>query len=191
MAPTDSRGRRHSSTRFGLSPQAATATSVAGFSTASEASSPRRWTAWTRGSPPTAWLPSTATPAAWQPISQGSAGQRNAAILAFLLSYGEEPLVIDQPENDLDNALITDLVVQQLREIRKRRQLIIVTHNPNIVVNADADLVISLSFSGGQIAISEIGGLQEQRVRDEICRIVEGGREAFESRYARIGERHV
>ena len=127
----------------------------------------------------------------WQPISQGSAGQRNAAILAFLLSYGEEPLVIDQPENDLDNALITDLIVQQLREIRKRRQLIIVTHNPNIVVNADADLVISLSFSGGQIAVSEIGGLQEQRVRDEICRIVEGGREAFESRYLRIGERHV
>jgi len=89
------------------------------------------------------------------------------------------------------NALITDLVVQQLREIRKRRQLIIVTHNPNIVVNADADLVISLTFRDGQIAVSEIGGLQEQRVRDEICRIVEGGREAFESRYARIGERHV
>ena len=127
----------------------------------------------------------------WQSISQGSAGQRNAAILAFLLSYGEDPLVIDQPENDLDNALITGLVVRQLREIRKRRQLIIVTHNPNIVVNADADLVISLSFSGGQIAEPRIGGLQEQDVRDEICEIVEGGRAAFESRYARIGERHV
>lgn len=127
----------------------------------------------------------------WQPISQGSAGQRNAAILAFLLSYGEEPLVIDQPENDLDNALITDLVVRQLREIRQRRQLIVVTHNPNIVVNADADLIISLTFDGGRIAFSEMGGLQEQKVRDEVCRIVEGGREAFESRYERIGQPHV
>lgn len=127
----------------------------------------------------------------WQPITQGSAGQRNAAILAFLLSYGEEPLVIDQPENDLDNALITDLVVRQLREIRRRRQLIVVTHNPNIVVNADADLIISLTFDGGRIEFSEMGGLQEQKVRDEVCRIVEGGREAFESRYERIGQPHV
>lgn len=127
----------------------------------------------------------------WQPISQGSAGQRNAAILAFLLSYGDEPLVIDQPENDLDNALITDLVVRQLRDIRQRRQLIVVTHNPNIVVNADADLVVSLKFANGQVTVAESGGLQEQAIREEICRIVEGGREAFESRYARIGERHV
>lgn len=127
----------------------------------------------------------------WQPISQGSAGQRNAAILAFLLSYGDDPLVLDQPENDLDNALISELVVRQLRETRSRRQLIVVTHNPNIVVNADADLVISLHFVNGLIKIKEIGGLQEQVVRDEVCRVVEGGREAFESRYARIGERHV
>jgi len=127
----------------------------------------------------------------WQPISQGSAGQRNAAILAFLLSYGDEPLVIDQPENDLDNALITDLVVRQLRDIRQRRQLIVVTHNPNIVVNADADLVMSMKFANGQVVVAKSGGLQEQDIREEICRIVEGGREAFESRYARIGERHV
>jgi DNA repair ATPase RecN len=127
----------------------------------------------------------------WQPISQGSAGQRNAAILAFLLSYGDDPLVLDQPENDLDNALISDLVVRLVREARARRQLIVVTHNPNIVVNADADLVISLRFTGGRITIRELGGLQEQAVREEVCRVVEGGRTAFESRYARIGERHV
>ncbi len=127
----------------------------------------------------------------WQPIIRGSAGQRNAAILAFLLSYGDEPLVIDQPENDLDNALIMSLVVRQLRKVRRRRQLVIVTHNPNIVVNADADLVVSLEFSSGRINIAEKGGLQEQAVREEICRIVEGGRQAFEARYERIGERHV
>ena len=127
----------------------------------------------------------------WQPIGQGSAGQRNAAILAFLLSYGHDPLVLDQPENDLDNALISDLVVRLLRDARARRQLIVVTHNPNIVVNADADLVVSLQFIGGRVTIRELGGLQEQDVRDEVCRVVEGGRTAFESRYARIGERHI
>ena len=123
----------------------------------------------------------------WQPISQGSAGQRNAAILAFLLSYGQDPLVLDQPESELDNALISDLVVRLLREARARRQLVVVTHNPNMVVNADADLVISLRFIGGRIIVQELGGLQEQAVRDEVCRVVEGGRAAFESRYARIG----
>jgi DNA repair ATPase RecN len=127
----------------------------------------------------------------WKAIEQGSTGQKNAAILSFLLSYGEEPLVVDQPENDLDNALISDLVVRQLRASKARRQLIVVTHNPNVVVNADADYVVGLEFKAGQVQVTKHGGLQEQAIRDEVCRVVEGGREAFESRYSRIGERHV
>lgn len=127
----------------------------------------------------------------WKEIAQGSTGQKNAAILSFLLSYGDEPLVIDQPENDLDNALISELVVRQLRASKARRQLIVVTHNPNVVVNADADYVIGLEFKAGEVHVTKDGGLQEQKIRDEVCRVVEGGREAFESRYSRIGERHV
>lgn len=124
----------------------------------------------------------------FRPIGQGSAGQQNAAILAFLLSHGEEPMVIDQPENDLDNTLISDLIVQQLRRSKIRRQLIVVTHNPNIVVNADAEYVIALDMSKGRVHVRQQGGLQEQPVRDEVCKVIEGGREAFELRYSRIGE---
>lgn len=124
----------------------------------------------------------------FRPIEQGSPGQKTAAILAFLLSYGEQPMVLDQPEDDLDNHLIYDLIVRQLREKKRHRQLIVVTHNPNIVVNGDAELVLALDVRSGQTRIAQRGGLQEQAVRDEICRVMEGGREAFELRYRRIGQ---
>ena len=65
----------------------------------------------------------------FRPIGQGSAGQRAAAMLAFLLAYGEDPLVLDQPEDDLDNQLIYGLIVRQIRENKLRRQIIAVTHN--------------------------------------------------------------
>ncbi len=126
-------------------------------------------------------------------IQEGSPGQKTAALLAFLLSYGEEPLVLDQPEDDLDNLLIYDLIVTQMREVKRRRQVIVVTHNANIVVNGDAELVIGLAVRGGQTQKECEGSLQEKSVRDAICAIMEGGRTAFESRYRRIAleGRHV
>jgi predicted ATPase len=109
-------------------------------------------------------------------------------MLAFLLAYGDEPLVLDQPEDDLDNHLIYELVVRQIRDNKLRRQLIIVTHNPNIVVNGDAELVHALDFARGQCRVVHSGCLQEREVREEVCRVMEGGREAFERRYLRIGK---
>ena len=122
----------------------------------------------------------------WRSLAQGSPGQQTAALLAFVLGYGSEPIILDQPEDDLDNTLIYELLVTRLRETKLRRQIIVVTHNPNIVVHGDAELVISLDTVGGRSKIVCQGGLQERRVRDEICRVMEGGREAFESRYRRI-----
>ena len=119
-------------------------------------------------------------------IQEGSPGQKTAALLAFLLSYGEEPIILDQPEDDLDNHLIYDLIVQQLRTIKQRRQVVVITHNANIVVNGDAELVVALAARGGQTQIEAQGSLQEKGVRDTICNIMEGGREAFERRYRRI-----
>ncbi len=119
-------------------------------------------------------------------IEQGSPGQKTAALLAFLLSYGEEPLILDQPEDDLDNHLIYDLIVNQLREVKRRRQVIVVTHNANIVVNGDAELVTALDVRGGLTQKECEGSLQEEKVRDTICTIMEGGREAFDERYRRI-----
>ena len=122
----------------------------------------------------------------WRPLTHGSPGQQTAALLAFALSHGEEPIILDQPEDDLDNTLIYDLVVSQLRATKLNRQVIVVTHNPNIVVHGDAEFVLSLDSGEGQSRKACEGGLQEQRVRDEICRVMEGGREAFASRYRRI-----
>ena len=123
----------------------------------------------------------------FQPITQASAGQRSAAMLAFLLAHGEEPLVLDQPEDDLDNHLIYDLIVRQIRENKLRRQIVVVTHNPNIVVNGDAEMLHALDFKRGQCRITQSGSLQEKGIREEVCRVMEGGREAFERRYRRLG----
>lgn len=122
----------------------------------------------------------------FQSIGQASAGQRAAAMLAFLLAHGTEPLVLDQPEDDLDNHLIYGLVVQQIRSNKLRRQLIIVTHNPNIVVNGDAELIHVLDFNN-QCHVKQVGSLQEQVMRQEVCQVMEGGEEAFERRYQRLG----
>ncbi|MDJ0762986.1 MAG: AAA family ATPase [Myxococcota bacterium] len=119
-------------------------------------------------------------------IQEGSPGQRTAALLAFLLSYGSEPIVLDQPEDDLDNHLIYDLIVTQLRAIKQKRQVIVVTHNANIVVNGDAELVIALDARGGETHTECAGSMQDKDVRNKICEIMEGGREAFEQRYRRI-----
>nr|WP_242464590.1 AAA family ATPase [Halorhodospira abdelmalekii] len=121
-------------------------------------------------------------------IEQASAGQRAAAMLAFLLAHGSEPIVLDQPEDDLDNHLIYNLVVRQLRENKQRRQIIAVTHNPNIVVNGDAEMLHALDFRGGQCRVIEKGSLQEKAMRDEVCHVMEGGRDAFERRYRRLGK---
>jgi ABC-type enterochelin transport system ATPase subunit len=120
-------------------------------------------------------------------IAQASAGQRAAAMLAFFLAYGHEPIVLDQPEDDLDNHLIYDLVVKQVRANKLRRQIITVTHNPNIVVNGDAEMLHAFDYQNGRCFVVQRGCLQETAVRDEVCRVMEGGREAFELRYRRIG----
>jgi len=79
-------------------------------------------------------------------------------------------------------------VVRQIRANKLRRQMIIVTHNPNIVVNGDAEMLYALDFKDGQCRVVEAGSLQEQAMRDEVCRVMEGGREAFERRYRRLGK---
>ena len=121
-----------------------------------------------------------------QRIEQGSPGQKTAALLAFILSYGDEPLLLDQPEDDLDNELIYKLIVQQLRETKSKRQVIVVTHNANIVVNGDAEMVFPLGVAGGETRLREAASIQEKEVRRAICNILEGGQEAFEQRYKRV-----
>ncbi len=119
-------------------------------------------------------------------LEKGSPGQVAAAVLAFLLAYGDEPILLDQPEDDLDNRLIYDLIVREIQTNKLRRQLLIVTHNPNIVVNGNADLVIPIEDKNGQAAIPVMGALQNPGVRKVVCDVMEGGREALERRFRRI-----
>lgn len=103
----------------------------------------------------------------WQDITQGSPGQRTAAMLAFVLHHGSEPLVLDQPEDDLDTEWLSHLVVKELRASRWRRQLIVITHNANIPVNGDAERVIVLENRSGALRVRETptpGGASTQHV---------------------------
>ncbi|MBV5244376.1 ATP-binding protein [Mycolicibacterium sp. PAM1] len=103
----------------------------------------------------------------------------------------DRPLIIDQPEENLDPKSIFDELVGRFIETRHRRQIIIVTHNANLVVNADADQVIVAS-SGAHRAgrLPEItytsGGLENPNIRQQVCDILEGGRPAFEARARRL-----
>jgi energy-coupling factor transporter ATP-binding protein EcfA2 len=124
----------------------------------------------------------------YRPIEQGSQGQRAAAMLAFFLAFGTEPLVLDQPEDDLDNHLIYNLVVRQLRFHKRNRQVIVITHNANVVVNGNAELVHALDFAGGACRVISSGSLQKERMRGEVCQVMEGGREALDRRYRRLAE---
>lgn len=133
----------------------------------------------------------------WQDLTAGSPGQRSAAMLSFVLHYGNEPLVLDQPEDDLDTEWITELVVRQLRSSRWTRQLIVVTHNANIPVNADAERVVVFENLGSGVRVRRtptgdateskphIGPLEDPNVREDVQNIMEGGIEAFVRRERR------
>lgn len=116
------------------------------------------------------------------PFENASAGQQATAILKTLLNQAGPPLFIDQPEEDLDNSIIQD-IVSILWEAKKIRQIIFVSHNPNLVVNGDAELVICFEnqtegdLSKGHI-IAE-GAIDISDVKQKIQSVMEGGREAF------------
>jgi hypothetical protein len=119
-------------------------------------------------------------------INEGSPGQKCAAILAFILNSGTDPLIIDQPEDDLDNSLIYNLVVKSIRKMKDKRQIIIVTHNPNIPVLGDAEGILILERdNNGKVTFrkqKKAGGIEEKIIREGICDIMEGGEEAFKKR---------
>src|SRR5699024_5963541 len=116
----------------------------------------------------------------------GSAGQRTGAMLSLLLSIDDSPIIIDQPEDDLDTRMISNLVVKRLRKIKKEQQVIIVTHNPNIPVNGGAEKIVQMHFGNGQIYVAASGALQDKAIREAVCEVMEGGKDALSNRYYRI-----
>lgn len=114
-----------------------------------------------------------------------STGQRCTTILPILLLEREHPLLIDQPEDNLDNAFIFETIVKSIKEAKAHRQLIFVTHNPNIPVLGDADRVFVLTSDGRRGTITQQGTVDD--VKERIETLLEGGREAFLQRKVRYG----
>lgn len=123
-------------------------------------------------------------------FSAASAGQQATALLRVLLAQTGVPLIIDQPEEDLDSQVVQE-VVARIWSAKQKRQLIFASHNANLVVNGDAELVIAFDYrkqgdqSGGRVKLE--GAIDVPAVRDEITRIMEGGEKAFRLRKERYG----
>lgn len=116
-------------------------------------------------------------------VDELSPGQRCSAILPILLLTGTCPLVIDQPEDNLDNRLVRQVIVNILGSIKLKRQVIMATHNPNLPVLGDAEQVVVLRAVGkGAAKIEDTGDLNSANVVQYITDIMEGGREAFQYR---------
>lgn len=108
---------------------------------------------------------------------KASQGEQAAALLNILMNQSRGPLIIDQPEEDLDNKIIND-IIKTIRRTKDDRQLILSTHNANIAVNGDSELVVEMSL-GRKTAT---GAIDELEIRDAVTSTMEGGKDAFELR---------
>lgn len=132
-------------------------------------------------------------PERWRPLERLSKGQKATAILLLLLLESEGPLIVDQPEDDLDNVFISEDVVPSVRSEKRVRQFLFATHNANIPVLGDAELIVGLSATGeagdGQAEIKDksIGSIDIESVRTLVEDRLEGGHDAFELRRQKYG----
>lgn len=116
-------------------------------------------------------------------FSKLSLGQQQSIMLTMLLhSDSRCPLLIDQPEDNLDGEFIYTTVVANLRRVKEHRQVIIVTHNPNIAVLGDADLIIPLKSTSEVSKVVERGAIDSDPTKLVACRILEGSERAFRRR---------
>jgi len=121
----------------------------------------------------------------WLDVRSVSPGQKATAMLSLALVTGTDPLVIDQPEDDLDNRYIYDQVVRQLADVADHRQVIVATHNPNIPILGDAELILALDATIDQSRVVACGAIDEPDVADAARQILEGGDKAFQDRARR------
>lgn len=113
-----------------------------------------------------------------------SKGQQCTALLNVLLVENTDPLIIDQPEDNLDNSYIAESFVDSIRKFKSDRQYIFATHNANIPVFGDAELIVTLNEEDGKGKIIDngIGSIDSNNVKQHVIKLLEGGKEAFEIR---------
>lgn len=127
-------------------------------------------------------------------IRKLSPGTRGIVLLLLYLALDDaddRPLIIDQPEENLDPKSVFDELVSLFIAAKAKRQVIMVTHNANLVINTDADQIIIAESgahpSGGLPPISYVaGGLEDEHIRRAVCQILEGGEDAFRERARRL-----
>ena len=121
-------------------------------------------------------------------ITKLSHGQRGTIYLQLKLAANifSETIIYDQPEDDLDNEFIMSDLVSIFKKIKKYRQVIIVSHNANLVVNADSEQVI-VAKNEDSILSYIAGSLENPTINEQICKILEGGKEAFKNREMKYG----
>lgn len=124
------------------------------------------------------------------PFERASAGQQATALLKVLLNEGGGPLIIDQPEEDLDNAVV-EQVVKLIWQAKQNRQILIASHNANLVVNGDAELVIHCDYASEENhskgVIKHQGAIDVADIRKVITNVMEGGEKAFKLRRKKYG----
>ena len=121
-----------------------------------------------------------------------SPGEKGALLIVFylLLDKSDKPLVLDQPEDNLDNESVSKILVPFLKEARKRRQIIMVTHNPNLAVYADAEQVIRVGIDkdGANLFHFCSGGIDNPAIKEHIVNVLEGTMPAFSNRSRKYSE---
>ncbi len=117
-----------------------------------------------------------------------SVGQRCTAVLPIILSHTERVLIVDQPEDNLDNSFVADTLVKALRNRPSTSQLVFATHNPNVPVLGEADRVVFLTSDGKRGDVTHVGQLDDPQSVRAITDVMEGGREAFAKRAAFYGQ---
>lgn len=117
----------------------------------------------------------------FRPLKKLSTGQQCTAILHMLLLENVDPLLMDQPEDNLDNAFIAERIVTELRDAKTRRQFLFATHNANIPVFGDAEWigVFTAAENQGCLGLDAQGSIDVPLIRDQVASILEGGRDAF------------
>lgn len=119
-------------------------------------------------------------------LTNASAGQKTSAMLTMILALGNETLVMDQPEDDLDSQLINSLIVQNIILKKDTRQIVAITHNANIPVNGDSEWIISMGDTK-ELSTDVSESIDFKDIKLKICSIMEGGEDAFNNRAVRYG----
>ena len=148
----------------------------------------RRWELCSANTPDRYVLQLMVAPGEYRDMARLSGGSQVSLLLSLLLETDDDrPLVIDQPEEELDKAYLFDVVLPALRRLKGLRQILFVTHDANIVVNGDADQVVYLQADSDRGWVAAEGAIETDSVRDAILTVLDGGEAAFELRSRKYG----